>query len=65
MPIACYDMDGPICRYCKVIKGSDPVYGMPRYTCIHPIESDTHIDPDIEATCPDEYAIKNAGHKRK
>ena len=56
MPIACYDMDGPICRYCKLIEGSDPVYGMPRYTCIHPIESDTHIDPDIEATCPDEIS---------
>jgi hypothetical protein len=55
MPISCYSKEGPICKFCLPIEGSDEVYGMPRYTCVHPIEGDTHIDPDREAVCPPSY----------
>lgn len=55
--IACYNKDGPICKYCKPTNGTGPVYGIPRYKCIHPLEGDDPIDPDEICECPESYRI--------
>ncbi len=54
--MVCYNKDGPQCRYCVPNEDTyNPemyLYGMPRYQCIHPLETDNPIDPDKVSECP-------------
>jgi len=65
----CYDKNGPVCRYCIPNEDTNNperyCYGLPRYQCINPLESDNPIDPNEPCTCPESYRIIKIKKKRE